>query len=134
MSSESTVYVVPHPSTLIVVEETDSIVVVQEEIDVLEVASVGVQGAKGDKGDTGDTGDPGPQGPAGPPGGGNWAYVHDQMIPANPWTIVHNLNGYPNVSVVDSSNREVEGDIEYLDANNIRATFSSAFGGKAFLS
>src|SRR5213075_3591459 len=41
------------------------------------------------------------------------SYRHIQTVPAAMWTIVHNLGFYPNVSVVDSSGREVVGEINY---------------------
>lgn len=60
-------------------------------------------------------------------------YVHKQATPSSVWTIQHNLNKYPAVSVIDSSNREVFGDVEYLDLNSVRIIFSGAFSGKATL-
>ena len=79
------------------------------------------------------TGPPGPQGPQGIAGGG-FNYVHDQMTPAATWTITHNLNGYPNITVVDSSGRQVEGDVTYASANQVVVAFASAFSGKGYLS
>jgi hypothetical protein len=72
----------------------------------------------------------GPQGPMGPAGS---SYVHDQSTPAAIWTINHNLNRFPAVSIVDSSNKVVEGDIEYLNSNSVRLTFAGAFSGKAYM-
>ena len=78
---------------------------------------------------------PGPQGPPGQDGVESpFRYVHDQPTPASTWTVVHNLDGYPNVAVVDSADSEVVGGVEYLDANTIELTFSGAFSGRAFLS
>ena len=65
--------------------------------------------------------------------GGDKNYVHLQGPPATSWNITHNLGKYPAVSVVDSSDRIVVGEIEYIDTNNVVLTFSSAFAGKAFL-
>jgi|SRR3990170_2078783 len=74
-------------------------------------------------------------GPQGPPGSSVATYVHDQAIPAATWTIVHNLGYPPNVTVVDSSGREVVGDVTYPIPNTtVEIEFSSAFGGKAYLS
>jgi hypothetical protein len=61
-------------------------------------------------------------------------FVHTQMTPTNPWVVNHGLDGYPNVTVVDSTEREVVGDIRYLDTNQIEITFSAAFTGKAYVS
>lgn len=41
----------------------------------------------------------------------------------------HNLNKLVSISVIDSANDEVIGDISYIDLNNIRVTFRSAFSG-----
>lgn len=60
-------------------------------------------------------------------------YVHRQSVASEVWNIQHNLNKYPSVSVIDSSNREVFGNVEYIDLNNVRITFSGAFSGKATL-
>jgi hypothetical protein len=62
------------------------------------------------------------------------SYRHIQTVAAAVWTIPHNLGFYPNVAVVDSSGREVVGEIDYVDMNTVRLTFSAAFGGEAYLS
>lgn len=59
-------------------------------------------------------------------------YIFVQGTPSNVWTVAHNLNKYPNVSVVDSGNTEVIGEIKYIDINTVQITFSSEFSGKAF--
>lgn len=61
-------------------------------------------------------------------------YTHTQAIPNNIWTINHNLGYHPNVTVVDSAEEKVEGDLQFVDANNLTLTFSGAFSGKAYLS
>ena len=65
---------------------------------------------------------------------GDVAYTHEQAVPATVWTIVHPLGYQPSVSVVDTLGRRVFGDIEYVNATTITATFSAAFSGKAYLS
>lgn len=62
-----------------------------------------------------------------------YAHIHNQASPATEWTITHNLGKYPSVSVVDSSNAEVIGEIEYLNDTSLKVKFSAAFSGKAFL-
>jgi hypothetical protein len=123
---------------VIVVHDTliETVTTGADEVEVLEtiITDVFEVGSKGDKGDKGDQGDQGIQGIQGVPGSGTFAYVHDQMIPANPWVIHHNLNGFPNVTVVDSSQREVEGDVTYTDVNTMTITFVGPFAGKAYLS
>jgi hypothetical protein len=44
----------------------------------------------------------------------------------------HGLNKKPAVSVVDSAENVVFGEVEYIDDNNVRITFSGAFSGKAY--
>lgn len=66
-------------------------------------------------------------------GGGDKSFVYSQSVAAATWSITHNLNKYPSVSVVDSGLNTVYGNIEYIDTNSLTITFKSAFGGKAFL-
>lgn len=61
------------------------------------------------------------------------SFVFEQGLASDTWSIVHNLNRYPSVTIVDSANTEVEGDIQYIDKNNIIIKFSGPFSGKAFL-
>jgi hypothetical protein len=60
-------------------------------------------------------------------------YVFTQSTPATVWTINHDLNKYPSVSIVDSANDEVIGEVKYNSTSQIVLTFSAAFSGKAFL-
>jgi len=69
-----------------------------------------------------------------PPSAANFSYVHDQMSAASVWTIVHNLNGFPSVTVVDSAGSEVIGDVVYDSPNQVHVNFSAPFAGQAFLS
>ena len=62
------------------------------------------------------------------------AYTHHQGIASAVWHINHNLGFYPNVTVEDSAENVVEGDIAYTDFNNLTITFSASFGGIAYLS
>lgn len=58
-------------------------------------------------------------------------FVQDEA--SDTWTIEHNLEKFPSVTVVDSANDVVVGDIEYVDENNLVLKFSGPFSGKAFL-
>jgi len=60
-------------------------------------------------------------------------YVWTQSMASATWTIAHNLGRFPSVTVVDSSNQECEGAVDYLDSNNIVLSFSAPFSGEAFL-
>ena len=62
------------------------------------------------------------------------AYAHTQGVSASTWNIVHSLNFKPNVTIIDSAGSVVEGEIEYLDNNNLVLTFAYAFSGNAYLS
>lgn len=70
-------------------------------------------------------------------GGGSGSpdsYVHQQMIPASQWIINHNLGFYPSVTVIDSANNVVIGDVNYTSINQIILTFRGSFSGIAYLS
>lgn len=60
-------------------------------------------------------------------------YIHRQDAASDTWNVAHNLNKYPSVSVIDSGDNVVYGDITYIDKNNLQIKFSAAFGGKAYL-
>lgn len=60
-------------------------------------------------------------------------YTHNQITPALVWNIIHNLARFPSVTVVDSGGTEVIGDVKYISNNQVDVTFTSAFGGKAYL-
>ena len=60
-------------------------------------------------------------------------YIYTQMVAADIWTIQHNLNKYPSITVVDSAGSCVVGEVDYKDMNTLTVTFSGAFSGKAFL-
>lgn len=60
-------------------------------------------------------------------------YVHEQSLPLALWTIEHNLGRFPSVTIVDSANDVVIGEIHYLSENAVELLFSGAFSGKAYL-
>ena len=60
-------------------------------------------------------------------------YIHRQDVSSDMWVIEHNLNKRPSVTVVDSGESVVIGDVEYIDDNKIQITFTGAFAGKAYL-
>ena len=67
------------------------------------------------------------------PSGGS--YRHTQGTPATTWTIDHNLGYEPGgVSIVDSSGTIVTGTVTYSSVDRIVVSFTSAFGGKAYVS
>lgn len=58
-------------------------------------------------------------------------YVHTQVSPSESWTVSHNLNKYPTITITDSADNVMLADIQYLDLNTIRINFGFAFSGKA---
>jgi hypothetical protein len=61
------------------------------------------------------------------------SYTHEQTSASEVWDITHNLRKYPSVTVVDSAESVVFGDVEYLTVNTARVTFTGAFSGRAYL-
>ncbi len=61
-------------------------------------------------------------------------FVYDRGgIPASSWSIQHNLNKYPQVSLIDDAGNEIEADVFYSDLNNVSVSFASPVSGKAVL-
>lgn len=60
-------------------------------------------------------------------------FVFSQPVAAATWSISHNLNGFPSVTVVDSAGTVVEGDVEYNSTGSITIRFGSSFSGTAYL-
>jgi len=61
------------------------------------------------------------------------SYIHTQDVPLTTWIINHNLGSFPSVTVVDSLNHVVVGDISYNNSNMLTITFSIPFAGYAYL-
>lgn len=61
-------------------------------------------------------------------------HLHIQSVPSNEWVIGHSLGFNPNVTVLDSTGRQVEGDVIFVDAQTVRVEFTAAFAGSAHLS
>lgn len=60
-------------------------------------------------------------------------FVHNQQVASTEWAIQHNLGKFPTVTIVDSGNTVVVGDIQYIDENNLKCIFNYKFSGKAYL-
>jgi hypothetical protein len=52
---------------------------------------------------------------------------------ATTWVITHTLGGKPSVTIVDSADTHVFGDVTYNSTSQITVNFSAAFSGKAYL-
>lgn len=63
----------------------------------------------------------------------NTNFTFTQVNPETEWTIVHNLNKYPSVAVVDSGGSVVYGNVVYNSVNQITLSFNAGFSGKAYL-
>lgn len=64
---------------------------------------------------------------------GDASYVHDQIASSDVWTVNHNLNKHPSVTVVDTGDSVVVGEITYTSLNQVVLTFIAEFSGKAYL-
>lgn len=60
-------------------------------------------------------------------------YTHVQATSSTTWSINHNLDTFPSVTVIDSVGNICVGHISYVDARNITLTFNQAFKGRAYL-
>jgi len=156
MAGEVTVSVIEQP-TLVTVNETSVSVLVNEQIVTLDLGVTGPQGPRGNSLLNG-VGEPtlsiGINGDFyidtvanelyGPKTTGSWGigikltqelgYVHEQVASLATWTINHNLEFVPNITVVDTFGTVVEGSYDYPNDTTVVLTFSSPFSGKAFLS
>lgn len=60
-------------------------------------------------------------------------YIHEQGEASSEWTINHNLNKFPSVTVVDSAGSEIIVGVRYVDSNTCVIDLTSPFKGKAYL-
>lgn len=49
------------------------------------------------------------------------------------WTVTHNLGKFPSVTVVDSANTVVVGNVDYTNSLQLIITFNAAFSGCVYL-
>jgi hypothetical protein len=121
-----------------------------------DIAIRGSDGPPGPPGVTGAPGSPGPPGdveiyeqpniPTEPveigalwidtdaaPSGFVSTFIFTQSMPSATWTIVHNLNKWPSVTIIDSGDSIIIPSVHYDSVNQITVTFGSATSGKAYL-
>lgn len=60
-------------------------------------------------------------------------FVFNQKVASANWHIEHNLNKFPSVTVVDSANNIVVGEVTYIDKGTLEIAFSGAFSGACYL-
>ena len=64
---------------------------------------------------------------------GDKHYTHVQSSASTTWTVAHNLNKKPSVSIVDSADNVIIGQVEHTNLNNLTITLSAATSGKAYI-
>lgn len=156
MSQEIIVIVEPPPDIEVIVSDTSTspeidVVVTdttaQSDIDVVisdtanssdidvVVSETGIVGPPGPPGSDG-VGAPGPPGPPGPAGSIDNLYYEEFNVatPSETWLFAHNQNTYAiSVETFDTGNQSIEGDVVYLDANNIQVNWYYPTAGVARL-
>ncbi len=60
-------------------------------------------------------------------------HIHTQSTPATTWVITHTLGGKPSVTVVDSADTMVIGEVTYNSNTQVTVEFTAAFSGYAYL-
>lgn len=60
-------------------------------------------------------------------------FEHEQQVASNNWIVTHNLGRLPSVTIIDSGENIVIGDVIYLNDNAVQISFTGAFGGRAYL-
>jgi hypothetical protein len=60
-------------------------------------------------------------------------FVFNQEVPSKEWVITHNLNKFPAVTIIDSADSVVFGDVQYLNSNSLKINFTAEFSGKVYL-
>ena len=61
------------------------------------------------------------------------AFTFTQSNGSATWTVAHNLNKFPSVTVVLSSGDMGIADVSHQDKNNLTISFAVATSGKAYL-
>ena len=64
---------------------------------------------------------------------GDKTFEFKQSVPSKQWTVNHNLNKFPSVSVVNSNFIAVQGLVTYISNSELTIDFSAGFSGKAYL-
>jgi hypothetical protein len=67
------------------------------------------------------------------PGTGDKNFVFVQAVASASWNVVHNLDKFPSVSIVDDDNNQVYGSVVYNTVNDLTITFTAPFSGKAYI-
>jgi hypothetical protein len=62
-----------------------------------------------------------------------YTYIWTQAGSSTTWTIDHNLNRFPSVTIITSTEAVVIGDVFYNSANQLTVTMTYPNSGKAYL-
>lgn len=60
-------------------------------------------------------------------------HVHVQGAPSDTWVVVHNMNDYPSVTVVDTGESVIIPNVHYDSPNQITLGFASPTSGKVYV-
>lgn len=60
-------------------------------------------------------------------------HVHSQPVVSSVWAINHTLGGKPQVTIVDSADTVVVGEVTYNSNSQVTVTFTAPFSGYAYL-
>jgi hypothetical protein len=60
-------------------------------------------------------------------------HIHTQASASTNWVITHTLGGKPSVTVVDSADTLVIGEVKYDSDTQVTVSFTAAFSGFAYL-
>lgn len=58
-------------------------------------------------------------------------YVYNQGIASDTWNVTHSLNKIPSVVIKNDLGQEIEGQVVFIDNNNVQITFNTALTGSA---
>ena len=64
---------------------------------------------------------------------GTPTFIFNQAVASTQWNVQNNLGKFPSVSVINNNNVVINGEVKYIDNNNIQLNFSAGFSGKAYL-
>ncbi len=67
------------------------------------------------------------------PNVGDKNFVYTQLVASSVWNVVHNLDKFPSVSIVDDDNNQVYGSVVYNTVNDLTITFAAPFSGQAYI-
>lgn len=59
-------------------------------------------------------------------------FEHVQSVASSSWTVNHNLDKRPAVTVLDSMGREMEGDVTHVTTLQLTIQFSAPFSGTCY--